>query len=132
LRRNRDQEGIKMSHNNRRWAVDNPEDQIRTANRELHSKLMRIVSQRNLNSQLPGGDSSSILEIVDVLINNAIISRQGQSRDFADIITTIGDRVDTGGERIAAEEIQKGDYTMAIAEFDNTLQIIENQSIDKI
>ena len=120
-----------MTHN-RRWTVDNPEDQIRTANRELHSKLMRIVSQRNLNSQLPRGDSSSILEIVDVLINNAIISRQGQSRDFAEIITTIGDRVDTGGERIAAEEIQKGDYTMAIAEFDNTLQIIENQSIDKI
>jgi hypothetical protein len=121
-----------MSHNNRRWTVDNPEDQIRTANRELHSKLMRIVSQRNLNSQLPSEDSSSILEIVDVLINNAIISRQGQSRDFAEVITTIGNRVDSGGERIAAEEIQKGDYTMAIAEFDNTLQNIENQSIDKI
>jgi hypothetical protein len=121
-----------MSHDNRRWTVDNPEDQIRTANRELHSKLMRIVSQRNLNSQLPSGDSSSILEIVDVLINNAIISRQGQSRDFAEVITTIGNRVDSGGERIAAEEIQKGDYTMAVTEFDNTLQNIENQSIDKI
>jgi hypothetical protein len=132
LRGNREQEGFKMSHDNRRWTVDNPEDQIRTANRELHSKLMRIVSQTNLNSQLPSGDSSSILEIVDVLINNAIISRQGQSRDFAEVITTIGNRVDSGGERIAAEEIQKGDYTMAVAEFDNTLQNIENQSIDKI
>jgi hypothetical protein len=132
LRGNREQEGIKMSHNNRRWTVDNPENQIRIANRELHSKLMRIVSQRSLNSQLPSGDSSSILEIVDVLINNAIISRQGQSRDFAEVITTIGNRVDSLGERIAAEEIQKGDYTLAIAEFDKTLQNIENQSIDKI
>ena len=132
MRGNREQEGIKMSHNNRRSTVDNPEDQIRTANRELHSKLMRIVSQRSLNSQLPSGDSSSILEIVDVLINNAIISRQGQSRDFAEVITTIGNRVDSLGERIAAEEIQKGDYTLAIAEFDKTLQNIENQSIDKI
>ncbi|HEX2170514.1 MAG TPA: hypothetical protein VHF65_09470 [Nitrososphaera sp.] len=120
-----------MSHD-RRWTVDNPEDQIRTANRQLHSRLMRIVSQRNLNSQLPRGDGSSILEIVDVLINNAIISREGQSRDYAEVITSIGDRVDRGGGRIAAEEFQKGDYTIAIAEFDNTLQNIENQSIDEI
>ena len=120
-----------MSHN-RRWTVDNPEDQIRTTNRQLHSRLMRIVSRRNLNSQLPRGDGSSILEIVDVLINNAIISRAGQSRDFAEVITRIGDRVDRGGERIAEEEFQKGDYTIAIEEFDNTLQNIENQSIDEI
>ena len=120
-----------MSHD-RRWTVDNPEDQIRTANRQLHSRLMRIVSQRNLNSQLPRGDGSSILEIVDVLINNAIISREGQSRDYAEVITSIGDRVDRGGGRIAAKEFQKGDYTIAIAEFDNTLQNIENQSIDEI
>ena len=120
-----------MTHD-RRWTVDNPEDQIRIANRQLHNRLMRIVSQRNLHSQLPRGDGSSILEIVDVLINNAIISREGQSRDFAEVITRIGDRVDRGGERIAAEEFQKGDYTIAIAEFDNTLKNIENQSIDKI
>ena len=120
-----------MSHD-RKWTVDNPEDQIRTTNRQLHSRLMQIVSQKNLNSQLPSGDGSSILEIVDVLINNAIISREGQSRDYAEVITSIGDRVDKGGERIAAEEFQKGDYTIAIAEFDNTLQNIENQSIDEI
>ena len=120
-----------MSHN-RRWANNNPEDQIRTTNRQLHSRLMRIISQRNLSSQLPRGDGSSILEIVDILINNAVISRQGQSRDFAEVITKIGDRVDREGERIAAEEFQKGDYTIAIEEFDNTLQNIENQSIDKI
>jgi hypothetical protein len=81
---------------------------------------MRIVSQRDLDSQLPRRDGSSILEIVDVLINNAIISREGQSRDCAEVITRIGDRVDRGGERIAIEE------------FENTLQNIENQSIDKI
>ena len=120
-----------MSHD-RKWTVDNPEDQIHTTNRQLHSRLMRIISQRNLNSQLPRGDGSSILEIVGVLINNAVISREGQSRDYAEVITSIGDRVDRGGERIAAEEFQKGDYTIAIAEFDNTLQNIENQSIDEI
>jgi hypothetical protein len=93
---------------------------------------MQIVSQRKLNSQLPRGEGSSILEIVDVLINNAIISREGQSRDFAEVITQIGDRIDKGGEQTAAEEIQKGDYTIAVEEFVNTLQNIENQSIDKI
>ncbi len=118
--------------NNRRGTADNPEDKIRNTNRQLHSRLMRIVSQRNLNSQLPSGEGSSILEIVDVLINNAIISREGQSRDFAEVITQIGDRVDKGGEHTAAEAIQKGDYTIAVEEFDNTLQNIENQSIDKI
>jgi hypothetical protein len=120
-----------MSHD-RKWTVDNLEDQIRATNRQLHSRLMRIISQRNLNSQLPRGDGSSILEIVDVLINNAVISREGQSRDYAEVITRIGDRVDREGERIAAEEFQKGDYAIAIAEFDNTLQNIENQSIDEI
>ncbi len=122
--------------NNSRWTADNPEDQIRTTNRQIHSRLMRIVSQRNLNSQLPSGDGSSILEIADMLINNAIISREGQSRDYAEVITKIGDRVDSGGgggrERIAVEEFQKGDYTIAVEEFDNTLQNLENQSIDKI
>jgi hypothetical protein len=116
----------------RRWTADNPEDKIRTTNRQIHSRLMQIVSQRKLNSQLPRGEDSSILEIVDVLINNAIISREGQSRDFAEVITQIGDRIDKGGEQTAEEEIQKGDYTIAVEEFDNTLQNIENQSIDKI
>jgi hypothetical protein len=119
--------------NDRRLTADNPEDKIRTTNRQLHSRLMRIVSQRNLNSQLPRGEGSSILEIVDVLINNAVISREGQSRDFAEVITRIGDRVDRGGgEQTSVEELQKGDYTTAVEEFDNTLQNIENQSIDKI
>jgi hypothetical protein len=120
-----------MTHT-RRWTVDNVEDQIRAANREIHSRLIRIASRRrNLSSQLPIGDSSSILEIVDVLINNAIISREGQSREFAEVIARMGDRIDRG-ERIAPEEFQSGNYTTAIAGFDSTLQDIEDQFIDTL
>lgn len=117
----------------RRWRVENVEDQICDANRDLHSRLMGIVSRRkNLNSQLPnGGDGSSILEIVDMLINNRIISREGRSREFADLITRMGDRVDWG-ERIGPEEFRNGDYTIAIAWFDGILPEIEDEFVDTL
>ena len=54
-----------MSYAARRWDMDNPNDQIRGANKELRIRLMGIVTQRNLNAQLPKGDSSSISEIVE-------------------------------------------------------------------
>jgi hypothetical protein len=117
----------------RRWRVDNIEDQIRNANRDLRSKLIQTISRRkNLNSQLPdGGDGSSILEIVGVLINNRIISMEGRSREFAELITRMGDRVDRG-ERISPEEFRNGDYTTAIGWFDGILAEIEDESIDQI
>ena len=111
--------------------MDNPNEQIRGANKELRTRLMRIVTKRNLTSQLPRGDSSSILEIVDVLINNAIISREGRSRESAEIITNMGVRVDRG-EIITPVEFSNGNYTDAIAWFDNTLQNVEDQFVDTL
>jgi hypothetical protein len=35
-----------MSHN-RKWDIDNPNEQIRGANKELRTRLMGIVTQRN-------------------------------------------------------------------------------------
>lgn len=120
-----------MSHTARRWDMDNPNEQIRGANKELRTRLMRIVTKRNLTSQLPREDSSSILEIVDVLINNAIISREGRSRESAEIVTNMGVRVDRG-EIITPVEFSNGNYTDAIAWFDSTLQNVEDQFVDTL
>jgi hypothetical protein len=57
------EEKITMSHT-RRWDMDNPNDQIRGANKDLRTRLMGIVTRKNLNAQLPKEDASSISEIV--------------------------------------------------------------------
>ena len=115
-----------MSHaTKRRWDFDNPNDQIRKANKDLHAKLMGIVNQRNLNPQLPKGDSSSISEIVDMLITNGVITtEEGKSRESAQIITSMADRVDRG-ELITPIEFGNRTYTDAIEWFDTTLPDIE-------
>ncbi len=113
-----------MSSHTRRWDVDNPNDQIRDANKALHTRLMGIVTRRNLNSQLPKGDSSSIPEIVDILIRNGVIPNEGRSRESAEVITAMGDRVDRG-ELITPVEFGNGTYSNAIAWFDTLLPDIE-------
>ncbi len=113
-----------MSSPTRRWDVDNPNDQIHDANKDLHTRLMGIVTRRNLNSQLPKGDSSSIPEIVDILIRNGIIPNEGRSRESAEVVTAMGDRVDRG-ELITPVEFGNGTYTNAIAWFDTLLPDIE-------
>jgi hypothetical protein len=119
-----EEEKITMSHT-RRWDIDNPNDEIRGANKELRTRLMGIVTQRNLNAQLPKGDSSSISEIVDMLITNRVIpTEEGRSKEFAEVITNVGDRVDRG-EIITPIEFGNGNYTNAIAWFDTTLPNIE-------
>ena len=106
-----------MSHT-RKWDMDNPNEQIRGVNKELRTRLMGIVTQRNLNAQLPKGDSSSISEIVETLITNAVIPTEGRSKEFAEVITTMGVRVDRG-EIITPVEFGNGTYTTAIAWFDD-------------
>ena len=106
-----------MSHA-RKWDIDNPNDQIRDANKDLHARLMQIVTQRNLNAQLPKGDSSSISEIVDMLITNGAIPTEGRSKEFAEVITNMGVRVDRG-EIITPVEFGNGNYTTAVAWFDD-------------
>lgn len=113
-----------MSHT-RKWNMDNPNDQIRGANKDLRSRLMGIVTQRDLNAQLPKGDSSSISEIVEMLITNGVITTEGRkSRESSDIITAMGDRVDRG-EIITPVEFSNGNYTNAIGWFDTLLPDIE-------
>jgi hypothetical protein len=116
-----------MSQTRRRWDVDNPNDQIRGANKDLHTRLMGIVTRRNLNSHLPKGDSSSISEIVEILITNGVITtEEGKSRESAQVITAMADRVDRG-EIITPVEFGNGTYTDSIAWFDTTLPDIEGQ-----
>ena len=113
-----------MGSHTRRWDVDNPNYQILDSNKDLHNRLMGIVTRRNLNSQLPKGDSSSIPEIVDILIRNGVIPNEGRSRESAEVITAMGDRVDRG-ELITPVEFGNGTYTNAIAWFDTLLPDIE-------
>lgn len=114
-----------MAHS-RRWDVDNPNDQIRKANKDFHARLLGIVTQRNLNAQLPKGDTSSISEIVEMLIINGVIPAEEKSRESAEIITATSVRVDRG-ELITPVEFDNRTYTNSIAWFDTTLPDIERQ-----
>jgi hypothetical protein len=106
--------------------MDNPNDQIRGANKDLRTRLMGIVTRKNLNAQLPKEDASSISEIVEMLITNGVIptTESGKSRESAEVITGMGDRVDRG-EIITPVEFSNGTYTNAIGRFDTLLPDIE-------
>jgi hypothetical protein len=106
------------------WNVINPEDQVREENRKLETRLMQIVSQRNLNAHPHSDRPSSISELVDILINNGVIPSEGRSREFADTITRLGDKADRG-EQITIEEFEDGDYTLAIVWFEMMLDDIK-------
>ncbi|MFL6497185.1 MAG: cysteine--tRNA ligase [Nitrososphaera sp.] len=114
------------SKKTRMWNVINPEDQVHEANRKLETRLMQIVSQRNLNVHLHKDRSSSIKELVDILINEGVIPPEGRSREFADTITKLGDKA-ARGEQITIEEFEEGDYTLAIAWFEMILDDIKEQ-----
>jgi hypothetical protein len=60
------------SSHTRRWHVVNANEQIRAANKVLSTRLMQIVTQRNLNVHL-ATDTPSISELVDVLATNKVI-----------------------------------------------------------
>jgi hypothetical protein len=86
---------------------------------------MGIVTARNLTPRLPKGEtSSSISEIVDVLIHNGVIPNEGRSRESAQVITAMGERVDRG-ELITPVEFGNATYTNAIEWFDTLLPDIE-------
>ena len=105
--------------------MDNPNDQIRGANKDLRTRLMGIVTRKNLNAQLPKEDASSISEIVEMLITNGVITTEEEkSRESAQVITTMGDRVDRG-ELITPVEFGNRTYITAIGWFDNILPDIE-------
>jgi hypothetical protein len=117
--------GFISSAKTKLWSVDNRENQIREANRKMETKLMQIVRQRNLNAQLPRDRRPSISELVDILLTNELIPIGGEerSRKSAATITSIGDRVDRG-EQISQEAFTGGDYTLAIAWFEQILDDI--------
>src|SRR3712207_7188825 len=58
----------------------------------IYTRLIGIITRRNLNSQLSKGDSSSIPEIIDILIRNGVIPNEGRSRESAEVITAMGER----------------------------------------
>lgn len=109
----------------RSWDVKNPEKEIREANRNLQNRLMNIIKGRNLDVQL-ARDTPSVSELVDVLATGGVIpeTEGTKSRQYADTITRIADRVDRG-EQITQEEFIGGDYTTAILWFDTILPDIE-------
>ncbi len=111
----------------RSWDVDNPEKEIREANRNLQIRLMQIITRRDLSVQL-ARDIPSVSELVDVLATNGVIpTTEGtKSRQYADTITRMGHRV-YRGERITQEEFSVGDYTTAILWFDTILPDIERE-----
>jgi cysteinyl-tRNA synthetase len=109
------------------WNVINPEDQVREENRKLETRLMQILSQRNLNAHLHKDRPSSINELVDFLINNGVIPPEGRSREFADTITRLGDKA-ARGEQITIEEFEDGDYTLAIVWFEMILDDIKDRN----
>ncbi len=117
---------VSSSHTKWRWDIDNPNEQIRAANKELRTRLMGIVTRRNLTPRLPRDKitSSSISEIVDVLIHNGVIPNERRSRESAQVITAMGERVDRG-EIITSVEFGNGTYTNAIEWFDFLLPGIE-------
>jgi len=119
---------MSSSSHNRRWDLDNPNAEIRKANKALHARLLGIVTQRNLNAQLPKGPNafSSISEIVEMLITNGVIppSAEGKSKESAEVITAMDVRVEKG-EIITPVEFGNGTYTNAIAWFDSLLPDIE-------
>src|SRR3712207_9122651 len=90
----------------------------------IYTRLIGIITRRNLNSQLSKGDSSSIPEIIDILIRNGVIPNEGRSRESAEVITAMGERVDKG-ELITPVEFGNGTYTNAIDWFDTLLPDIE-------
>ena len=114
-----------MSHT-RKWDFDNPNDQIRGANKDLRTRLIGIITRRNLNAQLPNVDTSSIAEIVEMLISNGVIptAEEGKSREFTEVITKMNDRVNKG-ELITPVEFSNRNYTNAIEWFDSILPDIE-------
>jgi hypothetical protein len=103
----------------KRWSFKNLEGQVREANRNLETRLMQIVGDRNLTAQLPRDRRPSISELVHILETNGLIPRGGErrSRESADTITRIVNRIDRG-EGISKEEIAEGDYTLSIAWFE--------------
>ena len=111
-----------MCADTRSWDVDNPEKEIREANRNLQTRLMQIVTRRNLNVQL-ARDTPSVSELIDTLATKGVIpTTEGtKSRQYADTITRVADRV----EQITQEEFVGGEYITAILWFDTILPDIE-------
>ncbi len=101
---------------NKRWSAENRETQVLEENRNLETRLMQIVTQRNLTVQL-ARDRPSVSELVDVLVTNKVIPKEERrSREFADSITRIADKA-ARGEQITQEEFN--DYTIAMSWFDD-------------
>lgn len=71
-------------------------------------------------------NTPSVSELVDILATKGVISTtEGtKSRQYADTITRVADRVDRG-ERITQEEFVGGEYITAILWFDTILPDIE-------
>lgn len=109
----------------KQWLFENLQGQVLEASSHLETRLLQIISNRNLGAQLPRDRRPSISELVHILEINRLIPRGGErkTREYAEKITRIMDRIDTGVE-ISKEEITEGDYTLAIAWFELILDDI--------
>jgi hypothetical protein len=87
---------------------------------------MGVITRRNLNTQLPNGDTSSIAEIAEMLTSNGVIptAEEGKSKEFAEVITKMNDRV-SRGELITPVEFSNRSYTTAMEWFDGILPDME-------
>jgi hypothetical protein len=114
--------------------MDNPEDQIREENGNLHARLVQLITSRNLNSQLSGNDNnnssskidgSSIIEMTDSLIRNGVLpSADGKIRRFLEEVRRLGDKV-ARGEKITREEGGNSNYSLGVGWLHSMLDLIE-------
>lgn len=126
---------IESKPHNKLWSFENLEDQIRNETRDLHARLMQIITRRSLNSQLTSGfdsrssriDGSSIFEMVDLLIRNGVLTYVNErTMGFMEELKRICDRV-ANGERISPEEFDKSDYRLAVPWLEMRLDDIEER-----
>jgi hypothetical protein len=107
------------------WSVENREAQVLDQTKRLHARLMQVIRNRSLSSQLLKGSDSSISEIEEVLISNRIVQTEESSRKFANKITETSEKA-ANGEQITLDEF--GDYTLAIAWFEMELDDLQQVS----
>jgi hypothetical protein len=106
------------------WSVDNREAQVLDQTKRLHTRLMQVIGDRNLSSQLPNGSESTISEIEEALISNGIVQTKESSRKFASIITEMREKA-AQEQQITLDEF--GDYTLAIDWFEMELDEIQGR-----
>ena len=108
----------------RLWTIDNLDAQVRQNTEELRDRLIRVISEKNLNSQLRNDRNPTIPELVNILITTEIIPRHGRSEQSAEAIMELEDRA-ARGDKISYEEFYHGHYMTALLWIESELDDIE-------